>query len=414
MRKILREAQIKSLSLLIIVILVVALGVAIWYAFYKPPEVISEKTVNSVITITSPTTVTTSRTPAETQITKTTYVSATLTGGGSSAVNPQMQFWARIFRDNVTGGLITVNYQSIGSGAGQKGVVDGSLDFAGTDIPLTLENYNALKNKGRGFIQIPVIAVSMAVVYNIPEWDQAKCGPLRLSVEAIAEIYLGNLVYWDDPRIKDLQKPECQNLLPHKEIYGVHRSDGSGSTAIFTMYLAKAYPKWNETVGYGLVVDWPIDRTGRGLGGKGNEGVTAQVKNTKYSIGYVEPNYAEKENMPIAAVSNKDGQFVLPTKESVQEALKRGAAYLPKPDEYWGSVPLEFIYQSGSNTYPAVGTVIVVIRTDLPREKLEALKQFFTWVLTEGQKDANVLPGYIPLPPEMTSKVIEYLNTYLK
>ncbi len=405
MRRVLREGISKTLGIAVVIVLIITIGAAVWYYTNRPSREVPEKTP----TTTSPT----SQQVTTTQM-STMYVSVILNGGGSSAINPQMQNWAKIFRDEITKGAITVNYQSIGSGAGQKGIVDGSLDFAGSDIPLTKDNYDALKNKGRGFIQIPIIAISIAVIYNIPEWDQSRCGPLRLSPEAIAEIYLGNIKYWDDPLIRDLQKPECQTLLPHKEIYGVHRSDGSGSTALLTMYLSKAYPKWNQTVGYGLVVNWPIDNTGRGIGGKGSEGVVAQVKNTKYSIGYVEPNYAEKENIPIAAVMNKAGQFVLPTKEAVLEALRRGATALPRPDEYWGSVPLEFVYQDGSNTYPIVGTPIIIIRTDLPKDKLEALKQFFTWVLTEGQGDTYILPGYFPLPKELTDVAVKYLSEYLK
>ncbi|MGC9149159.1 MAG: phosphate ABC transporter substrate-binding protein PstS [Sulfolobales archaeon] len=420
MKNISRKSISRILGISIVIILLISIGVIIWYSMSRSPQEISGTTTSRIATTS---TSIQHETLTQTQISLTntittqlprTYIPATLNGGGSSAINPQMQNWAKIFRDDISEGAITVNYQSIGSGAGQKGIVDGSLDFAGSDIPLTKDNYDALKSKGRGFIQIPIIAISIAVIYNIPEWDQSKCGPLRLSPEAIAEIYLGNIVYWDDPLIKNLQKPECQALLPHKEIYGVHRSDGSGSTALLTMYLSKAYPKWNQTVGYGLVVNWPIDNTGRGIGGKGSEGVIAQVKNTKYSIGYVEPNYAEKENIPIAAVTNKAGQFILPTKDAIEEALKRGATALPKPDEYWGSVPLQFVYQDGNNTYPIVGTPIIIIRTDLPKDKLEALKQFFTWVLTNGQKETYVLPGYYPLPTELTSIAVKYLSDYLK
>lgn len=332
-----------------------------------------------------------------------------LNGGGSSFINPIMQSWIRAFRD-YSGGRIVINYQSIGSGAGQKGLLDGSLDFAGSDIPLTWENYNQIVGKGRGFIQFPIIAGAVAIIYNIPEWDQARCGPLRLSPEVIARIYLGEIVYWDDPSIKNIQRQECQGLLPHKEIVAVHRSDGSGTTALLTMYLAKAYPRWNDTVGYGLTVSWPVDQTGRGVGAKGSEGVTANVKSTRYSIGYVEPNYAEREGIPIAAIQNKAGNYVLPTRESITEALKRGAVGLPPPDTYWGAVPLLFIYQDGPDTYPIVGTPFIIAYTDMPREKAEAFKEFFRWVLTEGQTDRYVPQGYIPLPKELREKALEYLE----
>ena len=393
-RRAIRRAISKTLIALIIVMIAV-IGVVAYLVLRNP--------LGSQTTPIVSTTLTTYTATSQTQ-------QITLIGGGSTAIDPQMQAWARFYRDEISKGSVVINYQGIGSGAGQKGIIDGSLDFAGSDIPLTKDNYETLKSSGRGFIQIPVIGMSIAVVYNIPEWDQSKCGNLRLTPQALAGIYLGKIVYWDDPAIKSVQAPQCQDLLPHKEIYAVHRSDGSGSTAFFTMYLSKTVPEWNSTVGWGLVVNWPVDATGRGIGGKGSPGVIAAVKNTPYSIGYVEPEYANREGVPIAALQNKEGNFVLPTIDNVKEALRRGAALLPPPDAYWGSVPLAFIYQDGPNTYPMSGTSYIIISTTLPKSKAEALKAFFTWVLTQGQSDKYVLPGYVPLPKELADKALEYIN----
>lgn len=419
--------QIDKTSLTLFIVILIIVGVIAYYVGASSGGISAPSKVET-ITISIPTTITTPITYTYTSVMTTSATSATpsftytipqfttqvtLNGGGSSFINPQMQSWISVFKD-LTKGMVIINYQSIGSGAGQKGLLDGSLDFAGSDIPLTKDNYEKIKMSGRGFIQFPVIAGSVAIIYNIPEWDNQRCGPLRLSGEVVAKIYLGEIEYWDDPQIKSLQTPECQNILPHQKIIGVHRSDGSGTTALTTMWLSKTYPKWNQTVGYGLVVNWPIDQTGRGIGGKGSEGMTAAVKSTKYSIGYVEPNYAEREGIPIAALRNKDGYFVLPTNENVIEALKRGAKELPPPDQYWGDVPLLFIYQDGPKTYPIVGTPFIIVYTDLPKDKREAFKAFFIWVLTEGQNSRYILSGYIPLPPELAGKAIEYINTYMK
>ncbi|MEM1632669.1 MAG: phosphate ABC transporter substrate-binding protein PstS [Sulfolobales archaeon] len=359
------------------------------------------------------TTIINTTTGTSTVTTQNTASSISLVGGGSTLVNPQMSSWARVY-GNITSGRILVNYQSIGSAAGQRGVLDGSLDFGASDIPMTPDNYRMAQSKGLRIIQFPIIAGSVAVVYNLPTWNNATCGPLRLSAEVIAGIYLGKIVYWDDPKIVELQIDECKRYLPHREIIGVHRSDGSGTTALFTMFLSKTVPEWNSTVGYGLTVNWPIDQLGRGVGGKGNEGVTAAIKQTPYSIGYVEPIYAIRENLPIAAIRNKDGNFVLPTEENVQEALKRGAKDLPPLDQDLSLLPLSFIYQDGSNTYPIVGTPFVIISLNQSNVKLLALKEFFRWVLTEGQSTQYILPGYLPLPQELTGKILNYLDQYIK
>ncbi|MEZ0289624.1 MAG: phosphate ABC transporter substrate-binding protein PstS [Sulfolobales archaeon] len=332
-------------------------------------------------------------------------------GGGSSFINPQMQVWARSYY-NATKGSVIINYQSIGSGAGQRGLLEGSLDFAGSDIPLIPENYKAAREKGLKIIQFPIIGGSVAVVYNIPEWNDSLCGPLRMTPEAIAGIYLGEIAYWDDPAIRDVQIENCRNLLPHKQITAIHRSDGSGTTYLFTLFLSKAVPKWNSTVGYGLTVAWPVDNIGRGVGGKGSEGLIALVKQTPYSIGYVEPNYAKREKIPIAAVRNKLGQYLLPEDKYVIETMRRGAQELPPLDQDLSFLPYEFVYRGEPDTYPIVGTPYIILSLNISNDKLLALKEFFKYALSEGQM--NLLEGYVPLPSELRDKIISYLDQYIK
>ncbi|MEM2773769.1 MAG: phosphate ABC transporter substrate-binding protein PstS, partial [Nitrososphaerota archaeon] len=191
-------------------------------------------------------------------------VAGTINGAGASFLNPQMQAWASKFYE-LTKGRVKVNYQSIGSGAGQANFKEGLIDFAGSDPPLKKEIYDEFQGKS-GIIQFPVIIGTIVVVYNIPNIETQK---LRLTGEVIAKIYLGEIVYWDDPLIKELN-PDLN--LPHEKIIAVHRSDGSGTTRVFTAYLSKIYKPWKEKVGSDFTVQWPVDQLGNGVGAKGNEG----------------------------------------------------------------------------------------------------------------------------------------------
>ncbi len=338
-----------------------------------------------------------------------------ITGGGSTFVNPQMQAWAQKFR-SVSGGYVTVNYQSIGSGAGEAKWFDKALDFGASDVPISKTTYDRLISRKASFIQIPLIAGAVGIIYNIPEWDESKCGPLRLSGDVIADIYLGKILYWDDDRIKMQQVEECRSLLPHEIIRGIHRSDGSGTTALFTLYLSTVSSEWKTRVGTGYTVEWPRDAMGYGEGARGNEGMSAKVKGTKYSIGYVEYSYAVANKIPMAALKNKDGFYIVPSAEAVMEALKRGAKDLPPPSSFWGDVPATLINREGEKTYPIVGMVYAFIYTDIVSNKdlAAALSAFFKWVLTEGQKPENIVTGYVPLPKELAAKAIKYIEDYLK
>ncbi len=327
--------------------------------------------------------------------TKLPEISGIVNGAGASFLNPQMQAWASKYYE-LTKGRIQVNYQSIGSGAGQAKFREGVLDFAGSDPPLKADIYKEFKEKG-GIIQFPVIIGAIVIVYNLPNVESGK---LRLTGEVVAKIYLGEIMYWDDPRIKELN-PELD--LPHEKIIAVHRSDGSGTTRVFTAYLAKVSEEWKNKVGSDFTVSWPVDEIGNGVGGKGNEGVAAAVKQNLYSIGYVETAYAYEVGLKTALIRNKDGNYVLPTRETVESAAKALVQILPRADEDWSNVfPDETVDAPGRESYPITSYSFVILRQvyDDP-VKIAILKEFFQWVLTEGQKDENVVRGYEPLPPEV-------------
>jgi len=336
-----------------------------------------------------------------------------LNGGGSTFVYPQMQAWISRFR-NISESLVSINYQGIGSGAGEAQWFSRVLDFGAADVPISNSTYSKLASAGAGFIQFPIIAGSVVIIYNLPGWDGSVCGSLRLSGEVLASIYLGSIIYWDDPRVRDLQVDICRSKLPHEPIRAIHRSDGSGTTALFTLYLSHVSSEWSRRVGYGYTVEWPRDALGYGEGARGNDGVAAKVKGTAYSIGYVEYSYAVANKLSFAALKNRDGYFVLPSPQSVSEALRRGAQDLPEPSQYWGDVPRSFIDKEGRDTYPIVGLVYVFIYTDLPRDKAIALSAFFRWILTEGQRQDNLVEGYLPLPPELAKQAIGYIEKALK
>jgi len=335
-------------------------------------------------------------------------------GGGSTFMNPQMQAWIQRFMDLYKDYSIVINYQSIGSGAGEAKLIDGAIDFAVTDVPISRTGFEKLKSRNIPFIQIPISLGGVAIVYNLPEWDANRCGPLRLSGEVLADIYLGKIVYWDDQKIKDIQIPECRDILPHKEIIGIHRADGSGTTYLFTAFLSIVNSDWNNTVGYGYTVEWPRDNIGYGIGAKGNEGIAAVIRSTPYSIGYVEYGYAIQLGLSMTAIRNRDGNYVLPNTTTIMSALQYiNVTDIPRPDEYWGKYIFYILYREGEQTYPIVGTPVMTIRLNTDPNRLYVVKRFLMWILTEGQKEENIVSGYVPLPKTFTEKLLSSIEGIL-
>lgn len=314
-----------------------------------------------------------------------------ISGAGASFLAPQMFEWARAFKEAKG---VSVEYQSVGSGAGRDMLFKKVVHFAGSDPPLSKDLYSKYEGK---VLQIPVVVGSVAVIYNIPGLpaNEVVC----LSAEILAQIYKGEVRYWNDEKILALN-PHLRGTLPREEIVAVHRSDSSGTTSVFTTYLNKAAPSvWPKDL-VGLTVDWPVDKVGRGAGGKGNEGVAQAVKTTPYSIGYVELNYAITQGLPTAAIRNSAGRCVKPTVESVLSALSNAAGQLPKsPLDDWSEIPYLVLDAPGENSYPIASFSYVFIYRKYPDAQLvQALREFIKWVCTDGQK--LMVPGYLPIPRE--------------
>lgn len=411
------EMKKNIVIVLVVAIIIVAAGLGLLLSLPSSGMTSPATTITTIVTtysppttqvVTIPTTQTVTVGPQTTPtviqtVTEVVYY-GTINGAGASFLNPQMQAWASTFYEK-TKGRIKVNYQSIGSGAGQANFKEGLIDFAGSDPPLKKDIYNEFQAKG-GIVQFPVIVGTIVVVHNIPNVDTEK---LKLTGEIVARIYLGEIMYWDDPRIKDLN-PDLN--LPHERIIAVHRSDGSGTTRVFTAYLSKSLKDWKEKVGSDFTVQWPVDQLGNGVGAKGNEGVSAAVKQNQYSIGYVETAYAYQVGLKIAQIKNRDGQYVLPTEKAVRSAMVALTSILPKAHEDWSSIfPDEVVDPPGPDSYPLTSFSFIILRQKYDDPvRVALLKEFFEWVLTEGQKRENIVPGYEPLPPEVARIGLEGLK----
>ncbi len=274
------------------------------------------------------------------------------------------------------------NYQSIGSGGGIEQTRRRTVDFGASDAPLSDQQLAAM---GRPVLLIPTVAGSIAMSYNVPGIGSG----LRLSPENIADIYLGTLAKWNDPRLK-ASNPTI--TLPDVAITVVHRADGSGTTFHFTSFLALVSPDWAKKVGHGTSVSWPA-----GLGGKGNEGVAGLVKQTPGALGYVELAYVMQNKLTYAEVKNRDGQWIAPSLPATTAAAAGGAAQMAKTHD----VRVSISYAPGKNTYPIAGFTYLLIPKDQDKaEKGKALVNFLWWATHDGQRFAEGLL-YAALPPQV-------------
>ncbi len=279
---------------------------------------------------------------------------------------------------------IEFNYQSIGSGGGVKQVTEGTVDFGASDAFLSDEQLSEIKGKrGTEVLHIPTVMGAVVVSYNLPSVGDG----LQLTPDVLADIFLGKVKMWNDGRIKKINKGKN---LPKRPILVVHRSDGSGTTSIFTDYLSKVSKNWEKKVGMGKAVNWPI-----GLGGKGNDGVAGLVKQTEGSIGYVELAYAVQNNLPYASLKNKAGQYVKPSFEAVSAAA---AGFL---NDMPADLRVSIVNASGKDSYPIAGlTWLLVYQNMKDKTKAKALHDFLLWALDEGEQYAKGL-HYAPLPDEV-------------
>jgi phosphate transport system substrate-binding protein len=310
----------------------------------------------------------------------------TLNGAGATFPFPLIDTW-RVAYQKVHPN-VNINYQSIGSGGGVKQFTAKTVDFGASDAPLNAQERQAAP----GAVQIPETIGSVAVAYNVPGIPTKT---LKLTGPVLADIFQGKITKWNDPQIKALN-PGVN--LPDANIVVVHRSDGSGTTYVWTSYLSKESPSWNQTIGASKSVPWPT-----GIGAPGNEGVANAIKGSPNTIGYVELNYALTTDMPVALIKNSAGKFIAPSLDTTQEAVSNspGAKNLPAGDQSWTKVSL--LNSPGSNTYPIASFTYLLLPKDmstnpnLDQTKAKALVDFISWAITDGQKLAANL-GYVPLP----------------
>ena len=300
---------------------------------------------------------------------------AALTGAGATFPNPIYTKWFDAYAKQ-TG--VRINYQSIGSGGGIRQFTEGTVDFGATDGPMTDEQIKAVNGN---VLHVPTVLGAVAVTYNLPELGGK---PLKFDGATLADVFLGRITRWNDTRLAALN-PGVK--LPTKDIIVVHRSDGSGTSFIFTDYLAKVSPTWKQKVGSATSVEWPI-----GLGGKGNEGVTQQVKQSDGAIGYVELIYAISNDLPYGDVKNAAGEFVRPSLKSVSAAA---ADPLPPETDFRFSIT----NPKPAEAYPISSfTWLLVQREPRDAAKGEQLRKFIEWMLQpEAQRMAADL-HYAPLP----------------
>ena len=309
--------------------------------------------------------------------------SAQLKLNGAGATFPYVIYskWFDVYHQN-TG--IEFNYQSIGSGGGIKQVIEGTVDFGASDAPMTDDQIQQVKEKqSNDILHIPTVMGAVVVTYNIA----GVSGGLKLSQDALAGIYLGEITKWNDPKISGLNP---DRTLPDQPIIVIHRSDGSGTTNIFTDYLTKISKNWADKVGKGTSVNWPV-----GLCGKGNEGVAGMVKQSDGSVGYVELAYAVKNNLPYALLQNKAGNYVEASFEAVSAAAAGAVKTMPS------DLRVSITNADGKNAYPISGfTWLLIYKNTKDHEKAAAIKKFLSWAMKDGQSYAKDL-YYAPLPKEV-------------
>lgn len=306
-----------------------------------------------------------------------------LNGAGATFPNPLYTKWISDYSALPAGHGVKVNYQSVGSGGGIKAISDQTVDFGATDAPLTDEEAGKAPGK---LLHIPTTLGAVVLTYNL---DGIKTG-LKLSPEVLAGIFLGDIKSWDDPKIK---ADNAALPLPKKSISIVHRTDGSGTTEVFTQYLAQVSPDWKTKVGAGKSVKWPT-----GNGAKGNEGVTGNVTNTPGSIGYVELAYAAQNNLAVADLKNHAGKFVSPTLDAIS------AAAAAMGDKVPDDLRMSILDPDGDASYPISSfTYVLLYAEQKDAAKGGALVSFLWWGIHDGQKAA---PGlhYAPLPAAIVTR----------
>jgi phosphate transport system substrate-binding protein len=308
----------------------------------------------------------------------------TINGAGATFPFPLIDTWRVDYQ--AIKPEVNINYQSIGSGGGVKQFTAKTVDFGASDAPLTPQEEAAAPRA----VHIPETIGSVVAAYNVPSIPEKG---LKLTGEVLADIFLGKITKWNDPKIQSLNSDKT---LPADDIIVVHRSDGSGTTFVWTDYLSNVSSAWHDTVGRGKSVQWPV-----GIGGPGNEGVANAIKGSPNTIGYIELTYALTTNTPFAFIENGEGNFVEATLESTRAAVEASAVTLPKGDELWANVTM--VNAPGNNSYPVASFSYLLLYKELSDDpnmdaaKAKAMIDFISWAITDGQKAAENL-NYVPLP----------------
>ncbi|MBZ0091513.1 MAG: phosphate ABC transporter substrate-binding protein PstS [Sulfuricellaceae bacterium] len=314
---------------------------------------------------------------------------ADITGAGATFPYPIYSKWAEAYKAKSGVGM---NYQSIGSGGGIKQIKAKTVDFGASDMPLKAD---ALQKDA--LMQFPTVMGGIVPVVNL---DGVKSNEIKLTGELVAEIFMGKITKWNDPKLVALNKGV---KLPNQTITVVHRSDGSGTTFIFTNYMSKVSTEWKDKIGNDTSVAWPV-----GTGGKGNEGVANFVKQIKGSIGYVETAYAKQNKMTYTELKNKDGVFVSANDESIKSAAA-GADWKNAPGFY------EILTdEPGKKSWPIAGATFILMHTsqEKPANAMEVLK-FFDWAYANGDKMASDL-DYIPMPDTVVKQIHDAWKAHIK
>lgn len=309
------------------------------------------------------------------------FAEATVNGAGASFPYPVYSAWA--FQYNKDTGT-KINYQSIGSGGGVRQIESRTVDFGASDAPIKPADLTKKK-----LLQFPAVVGGVVPIVNIAGIES---GQLRLTGEVLARIFLGKVTKWNDPEIADLNKDLS---LPDDEITIVHRSDGSGTTAIYTTYLTKVSKEWTEIVGSGKSVNWPV-----GIGGKGNEGVANYVKRVKNAIGYVEFAYAKNNKLADVALENQEGKFVDASFDSFKSAA--GFAKWEQDKGYY----LWLVDAPGAGSWPIAGATFILLAQDKPEAGRKAV-EFYDWAFKNGDAMAEKLI-YVPLPQNLKDDIRSY------
>lgn len=314
-----------------------------------------------------------------------------VTGAGATFPYPMYSKWFDEYHK--VRADVQINYQSIGSGGGIRQVTEGTVDFGASDGPMTDDQLAAFRTKrGGGILHLPTVLGAVVPVYNLP----AVSGALRFTPEALAGIFLGTITKWNDPAIA-AANPQAK--LPATDIVVVHRSDGSGTTFVWTDYLTKVSAAWKAKVGVNTSVNWPV-----GLGGKGNEGVAGLVRQTRGAIGYVELLYALQSKIAYGSVKNAAGEFVTASIAAVSAAAAGAAPKMP------ADFRVSITNAPGKTAYPIASfTWLLVPEKIADPAKKRAITGFLRWMLADGQKMAEAL-GYAPLPKVVVAQELRVLD----